>query len=128
MTATPAGTRTVATFATAFAAALEDLGIRRPFGISGGAGSFFWSALGCTGIGVAPFRHESGAAFAACEASIESGAPVVIFVTPGPGLTNVLTGIYAARHEAAQVVLVSASTESAMYGRRPIQETGPRTL
>jgi acetolactate synthase-1/2/3 large subunit len=128
MTATPAGTRTVTTFAAAFAAALEDLGVRRAFGISGGAISFFWSALGGTGIEVTHFRHESGAAFAACEASIESGAPVVIFVTTGPGLTNVLTGIYAARHEAAQVVLVSASTERAMYGRRPIQETGPRTL
>src|SRR5205823_4938501 len=69
-----------------------------------------------------------GAAFAACEASIASGAPVVVFVTTGPGLTNVLTGAYAARHEPARVILVSASTESGMYGRRPIQETGPRTL
>jgi hypothetical protein len=65
---------------------------------------------------------------AACEASIASGRPVVVFVTTGPGLTNVLTGVYASRHEPARVIVVSASTESAMYGRRPIQETGPRTL
>jgi acetolactate synthase I/II/III large subunit len=116
------------TLAVAFAEALEELGVRHAFGVSGGAISFFWSALGGTGIEVTHFRHESGAAFAACEASIASGRPVVVFVTTGPGLTNVLTGVYAARHEAARVILVSASTESGMHGRRPIQETGPRTL
>jgi acetolactate synthase-1/2/3 large subunit len=116
------------TFAVAFAEALEDLGVRRAFGVSGGAISFFWSALGGTGIEVTHFRHETGAAFAACEASIASNAPVVIFVTTGPGLTNALTGAYATRHEPARVILVSASTESGMLGRRPIQETGPRTL
>jgi acetolactate synthase I/II/III large subunit len=116
------------TFAEAFAHALEELGVRHAFGVSGGAISFFWSALSGTGIEVTHFRHESGAAFAACEASIASDEPVVVFVTTGPGLTNVLTGVYGARHEPARVVLVSASTESGMYGRRPIQETGPRTL
>jgi len=116
------------TFAVAFAEALEELGVRHAFGVSGGAISFFWSALGGTGIKVTHFRHESGAAFAACEASIASDRPAVVFVTSGPGLTNVLTGVYAARHEPARVIVVSASTESIMYGRRPIQETGPRTL
>ena len=93
------------TFAVAFAEALEELGVRHAFGVSGGAISFFWSALGGTGIEVTHFRHESGAAFAACEASIASGRPVVVFVTTGPGLTNVLTGVYASRHEAARVIL-----------------------
>ncbi len=116
------------TFAVAFAETLEELGVRHAFGVTGGAISFFWSALGGTSIEVTHFRHESGAAFAACEASIASGRPVVVFVTTGPGLTNVLTGVYASRHEPARVILVSASTESGMYGRRPIQETGPRTL
>jgi acetolactate synthase-1/2/3 large subunit len=116
------------TFAIAFAEALEDFGVRHAFGVSGGAISYFWSALGGTGITVTHFRHESGAAFAACEASIASGAPVVVFVTTGPGLTNVLTGVYAARHEPARVILVSASSDGSMLGRRPIQETNPRTL
>jgi len=118
----------VSTFAVAFAEALEGLGVRHAFGVSGGAISFFWSALGGTGITVTHCRHESGAAFAACEASIASGAPAVVFVTTGPGLTNVLTGVYAARHEPARVILVSASSDTSMHGRRPIQETNPRTL
>jgi len=116
------------TFATAFAEVLEELGVRHAFGVSGGAISFFWSALGGTGIAVTHFRHESGAAFAACEAAVATGEPVVVFVTSGPGLTNALTGVYAARHEPARVILVSASTDPGMYGRRSIQETGPRTL
>jgi acetolactate synthase-1/2/3 large subunit len=122
---TDAGTTT---FAEAFADALEALGVRHAFGVSGGAISFFWSALGGSGIEVTHFRHESGAAFAACEASAATGEPVVVFVTSGPGLTNVLTGVYAARHEPARVILVSAFTDARMHGRRPIQETGPRTL
>src|SRR5215467_10732885 len=116
------------TFAVAFAEALEDLGVRHAFGVTGGAISFFWSALGGTGIEVTHFRHESGAAFAACEASIATGEPVVVFVTTGPGLTNALTGVYAARYEPARVILVSACTDPGMYGRGTIQETGPRTL
>ena len=74
----------MSTFAVAFAEALEQLGVRHAFGVTGGAISFFWSALGGTGIDVTHFRHESGAAFAACEASIASGRPVVVFVTTGP--------------------------------------------
>lgn len=114
--------------AEALATALERLGVRHAFGVSGGAISTFWAALAAAGLDVTHFRHESGAAFAACEASIAAGAPVVVFVTTGPGLTNVLTGVYAARHESAKVILVSAHTDEAMCGRHPIQETGPRTF
>jgi len=112
----------------AFAAGLAELGVRHAFGVSGGAIAFFWAALTGSEVQVTHFRHESGAAFAACEASIAAGAPVVVFVTTGPGLTNVLTGMYAARHEPAHVILVSAHTDAAMQGRQPIQETGPLTL
>jgi acetolactate synthase I/II/III large subunit len=58
----------VRTFAEAFAQALEELGVRHAFGVPGGAIAFFWPALSGTGIEVTHFRHESGAAFAACEA------------------------------------------------------------
>jgi acetolactate synthase-1/2/3 large subunit len=116
------------TVAEAFAVSLKELGVRHAFGVSGGAISFFWSALGGSGVDVTHFRHQTGAAFAACEASLAACTPVVVFVTTGPGLTNVLTGVYAARLEAAQVILVSAHTDEAMYGRQPIQETGPSTL
>jgi acetolactate synthase I/II/III large subunit len=116
------------TVADALAGSLRALGVTRAFGVSGGAISFFWTALGGGGIAVTHFRHENGAGFAACEASILTGEPVVVFVTSGPGLTNALTSVYTARHEGARVVLVSARTDAALAGRSPIQETGPRTL
>ena len=94
------------TFAVAFAEALEELGVRHAFGVSGGAISFFWSALGGTGIEVTHFRHESGAAFAACEASIASGRPVVVFVTTGLG-GGTGTGAAAADAERRAVVRIT---------------------
>jgi acetolactate synthase-1/2/3 large subunit len=116
------------TVAEAMAEALAAMGVTRAFGVSGGAISFFWTALAGSRIAVTHFRHESGAGFAACEASIATGAPVLVFVTTGPGLTNVLTSVYAARHEGARLILVGARTDPASQGRGPIQETGPRTL
>ena len=74
------------------------------------------------------FRHESGAAFAAIEAGFASGRPTVLFTTTGPGLTNALTGIYAARDERARVIVVSAYTAAASRGRCAIQETSRHTL
>jgi acetolactate synthase-1/2/3 large subunit len=69
------GQRTVAE---ALAEALAAMGVTRAFGVSGGAISLFWTALAAGGIAVTHFRHESGAGFAACEASIITGEPVLV--------------------------------------------------
>jgi acetolactate synthase-1/2/3 large subunit len=70
-------------------------------------------------------RHEAGAAFAAVEHSLAARRPVLVFTTAGPGLTNALTGMVAARWEGAHVVYVSAATSAANRGRVATQETGP---
>lgn len=114
--------------AVALTHALNELGVRHAFGVSGGPISQFWQALSASAVRVTHFRHESGAAFAAAEASLATGAPVVVFVTGGPGVTNAITGMYAARHEDARVILVSGYTDPARHGRRPMQETSPGTL
>ncbi|MEM8933873.1 MAG: thiamine pyrophosphate-dependent enzyme, partial [Acidobacteriota bacterium] len=74
------------------------------------------------------FRHETGAAFAACEASIVSDKPVVAFATTGPGLLNALTGITAAKWDGAKVILVSGATSHPQRGRWATQETSSYTL
>jgi thiamine pyrophosphate-dependent acetolactate synthase large subunit-like protein len=107
---------------------LSDLGVRNAFGISGGAIAAFWGALSDSDIEVAHFRHEAGAAFAAIEAYFVTNAPVVVFTTTGPGLTNALTGMLAARGEGAKVILVSACTTAAYRGRWAIQETDNDTM
>jgi thiamine pyrophosphate-dependent acetolactate synthase large subunit-like protein len=88
---------------------LEDLGVQYAFGISGGAIVPLWHTLQHnSSIKVVHFRHEAGAAFAATEAYFASGRPVVVFTTTGPGITNALTGLFAARWENAKVMFVKA--------------------
>jgi acetolactate synthase I/II/III large subunit len=100
------------------------LGVRNAFGVSGGGIGRVWRALlDEPDIETLHFRNEAGAAFAAIEASLESRAPVAVFSTTGPGITNTLTGMAAARAEGAKVLLISARTSPAQRGRGAVQET-----
>lgn len=114
------------------AAALVDgllqLGVRDAFGVSGGAMAAFWHAMSASRLRVCHFHHESGAAFAASEAHFATSRPVLVFTTTGPGLTNALTGLMAARDEGAKVILVSACSSAAARGRFAIQETTPESM
>lgn len=104
------------------------LGVKEAFGVSGGAMAGLWDAMSSSRLGVFHFRHETGAAFAAIEAGLATGRPTLLFTTTGPGLTNALTGIMAARDEGARVIVVSAHTPASSRGRFPIQETSRTTL
>jgi thiamine pyrophosphate-dependent acetolactate synthase large subunit-like protein len=108
--------------------ALKELGVSHAFGVSGGAIAALWGALSASDIKVVHFRHETGAAFAAIEAHFVTNAPVVVFTTTGPGLTNALTGMLAARGEGAKIILLSACTTAAHRGRWAIQETDTDTM
>ncbi|MBG1262448.1 thiamine pyrophosphate-binding protein [Nostoc sp. BAE] len=107
---------------------LENLGVRRAFGLMGGGMAHLWKALLNSDMQVLNFRHEGGAAFAAVEAYFASGSPNIVFTTTGPGISNALTGLLAARNEGAKVILLSASTSASQRGRRAIQETTIETL
>ncbi len=101
-----------------------EAGIRHAFGVSGGGIGRVWRALiDCPDIETLHFRHEAGAAFAAIEASLDRDGPVAVFCTTGPGITNAVTGLAAARSEGAKVVLVSPRTSPAQRGRGAVQET-----
>lgn len=114
--------------ASAIAKMLEDMGVQYAFGVSGGAIAPLWHALQHSSIKVLHFRHEAGAAFAAAEAYFASGRPVVVFTTTGPGITNALTGLFAARWEGAKVIFLSASTSTSQRGRWACQETSAYTM
>ena len=107
---------------------LENLGVCCAFGVAGGAMATLWGSLSNSTMQVINCRHESGAAFAATEAYFASGSPAVVFTTAGPGITNSLTGLFAARGEGAKVILLSACTSAAQRGRWAIQETSATTL
>ncbi len=116
------------TVADAIAQMCENLEIKSAYGVSGGAMASLWGALSNSDIDVLNFRHEAGAAFAATEGYFASGNPTVVFTTAGPGITNALTGLFAARGEGAKVILLSACTSAAQRGRWAIQETSTDTL
>ncbi|WP_341528868.1 scytonemin biosynthesis protein ScyA [Nostoc sp. UHCC 0302] len=112
----------------AIAQMLANLGVAYAFGVAGGAMASLWGALSNSTIDLLNFRHEAGAAFAATEAYFASGRPSVVFTTAGPGITNALTGLFAARGEGAKVILLSACTSAPQRGRWAIQETSSYTL
>jgi acetolactate synthase I/II/III large subunit len=107
---------------------LGDMGVEYAFGVSGGAIAPVWAALHQSSIKVLHFRHEAGAAFAAIEAHFASDRPVVVFTTTGPGITNALTGLFAARWEGAKVIFLSPSTSASQRGRWAFQETSAYTM
>lgn len=107
---------------------LKEMGVEYAFGVSGGAIAPIWAALHQSSMQVLHFRHEAGAAFAAIEAYFASDRPVVVFTTTGPGITNALTGLLAARWEGAKVIFVSASTSAPQRGRWACQETSNYTM
>ena len=115
------------TVAEGLATALKTLGATDAYGVCGGAQALVWAALS-KHLDLLHFRHEAGAAFAAVEAHFASGRPVVVFTTTGPGITNALTGLVAARSEGAKVVLLSAYASAPRRGRGGIQETSGYTM
>lgn len=107
---------------------LECLGVTHAFGVSGGAIAPVWATLQHSSIEVLHFRHEAGAIFAAIESYFASGRPAVVFTTTGPGITNALTGLFAARWEGAKVIFLSPATPIAQRGRWAFQETSAYTM
>ncbi len=107
---------------------LQQLGVEQAFGVSGGAVASLWAAMSHSAIDVLHFRHESGAAFAAVESNLANNKPVVVFTTTGPGLTNAITGLYAARWEGAKVILISPATAVSHRERWAFQETSAHTM
>jgi acetolactate synthase I/II/III large subunit len=105
---------------------LVALGVEYAFGVFGGGIGPFCRALDDSPIQLMHYRHEAGAAFAAIEASLASNRLVVVVATTGPGLTNLYTGMVAARWEGAKVLFVSGHTAAERRGRRAFQETSSR--
>ncbi len=116
------------TVSAAVVAMLEELGVGCAFGVAGGAMATLWGSLSNSPMQVFNFRHEGGAAFAAVEAYFATNRPTVVFTTAGPGITNALTGLFAARGEGAKVIFLSACTSAPQRGKWAIQETTAYTL
>ncbi len=107
---------------------LGQLGVSTIFGVFGGAVAPLIAAVGRSQMTMVHTRHEAGAVFAAIESYFVKGKPAVVLTTTGPGLTNALTGVAAARSDGAQVILISGATAAPRRGRWAFQETSAYTM
>jgi len=88
-------------------------GVRRAYGVTGGASMFLNIALGDSpSIKTTICLHEQAAAFAACADSMCSGQPVLLFATNGPGSLNLMTGVAAAFLDSVPVIVVTGEAQT----------------
>jgi acetolactate synthase-1/2/3 large subunit len=116
------------TFSDYLVTLLQKLGVDSAFGLTGGAVAHFCAALVRANMKVLHFRHEAGAVFAALESYYVKDRPACVFTTTGPGLTNAITGIAAARRDGAKLIVISGMTAAPQRGRWAFQETSAYTM
>lgn len=68
-------------------------------------------------------RHEQGAVHAAQGFARVTGEPGVVFVTSGPGATNVITGLADAMLDSTPLVVIAGQVSSPLLGSDAFQET-----
>lgn len=68
-------------------------------------------------------RHEQGATHAAQGYARVSGKTGVVFVTSGPGATNVITGLSDAMMDSTPLVVITGQVSSELLGSDAFQET-----
>lgn len=106
---------------------LEALGVEYVFGIPGGNIEPFYNALARAEkrgtLKHVTARHESGAVFMAEGYYRETGKLGVVCTTTGPGATNAITGVACAYGNYAPILLITAQTSLATFGRGALQES-----
>lgn len=114
---------------------LEQLGVEYVFGVPGGAIEPLFNALARSarrgGPRVVVARHETGAAFMADGYARNSGRLGVCCATTGPGATNLITGVASAYENHIPMLVITAQTALASFGRGAFQEsscTGVNTV
>src|SRR5512134_178748 len=110
------------------AAALAAYGVRFVFTLCGGHISPILVAAKSRGIRVVDTRDEATAVFAADAVARLTGAPGVVAVTAGPGLTNTITALKNAQLAQSPVLLLGGAAPTALQGRGALQDIDQRAL
>src|SRR5690349_4082704 len=115
---TQGGTMPRMTGGQAVAAALKAEGIDHIFGIVGTHDCPLFDAIvGDPFFNVVTVRHEQGASLAAAGYARASGKVAAVFVVPGPGLTNAMTGMGMAYSESAPMLVFGGQNTLAQLER-----------
>lgn len=106
---------------------LEQLSIDYVFGIPGGSIEPLYDALARSARRAGPrsvvARHEAGASFMADGYTRQTGKLGVCCATTGPGATNLITGVASAYENQIPMLIITAQTALANFGRGAFQES-----
>lgn len=103
---------------------LKAEGVRKIFGIPGGAAVWLMDELrhGDHPIDYVICRHESGAAYMADGWARAGGGLGVVLTTSGPGATNAVTGAMNAQAGHSPVLIITGEVPEPYFGRGYLQE------
>ncbi len=113
------------TAANAIIRALKEERVELVFAIPGGAVTPLLFAADHNDMRVVVTRHETGAAFMAMGYAQAGHRLGVCAVTSGPGATNAVTGVAAAMHDSAPVVVLTGQVSMSEFGRGAFQDSSP---
>src|SRR5438067_3422673 len=98
-------------------------GVDLVFGYPGGAIMPLYDALDGSGVRHILTRHEQGAVFAAEGYARSMGEVGVAIATSGPGATNLVTGLAAAKMDSVPLVCITGQVRTPLIGTDAFQET-----
>ena len=107
---------------------LKGEGVRNLFTLSGGHIAPVYDGCVLEGIRLIDFRHEQSAAHAADGWARVTLQPGVVGVTPGPGVTDAVTGIANAMYANSPVLLITGTNPTIEFGMGSLQEMDHVTL
>lgn len=103
---------------------LKGEGVRAVFGIPGGPATPLFDALRAEpALRVVAARHEAGAAFMALGSARASGRLGVCCLTTGPGATNAVTAVAAAKADGLPVLVLTAQVATSAFGKGSLQDS-----
>ncbi|HEX4048294.1 MAG TPA: thiamine pyrophosphate-binding protein [Elusimicrobiota bacterium] len=103
---------------------LKGEGVGVVFGIPGGPVTPLFDALYHEpAIRTVAARHEAGAAFMALGAARATGRLGVCCLTTGPGATNAITAVAAAKADSLPVLVLTAQTATTAFGKGSLQDS-----
>ena len=104
---------------------LERKGVRYIFTVSGGVLNPLYKACEERSITLIHARHEAAAAFMADAWARTTGEPGILAVTLGPGVTNVVTGVFTAQRATSPIIVLAGQSGQASRDLEPGMSIDP---
>lgn len=108
--------------------ALEDLGVKRIYGLVGDSLNTLSDAVRGSDIEWIHVRNEEAAAFAAGADSLSTGDLAVCGASCGPGNTHLIQGLFEAHRSGAKVLAIASHIPSEEIGSEFFQATHPEFI